>query len=89
MTRWLAEKAESLGVDVLPGFAASEVLYGRQGRVVGVATSDMGMCKDGSHGPNYARGTEVRAKLTLLGEGCRGSLSEVRHAAGRRWNYRS
>lgn len=77
MTRWMAGKAEELGVDLYPGFAASEVLYSRQGQVAGVATGDVGIAKDGSRRDSFARGTELRAKLTLLGEGCRGSLSEV------------
>jgi len=77
MTRWLAGKAEELGVEIYPGFGASEVLYGRYGEVVGVATGDVGVAKDGSRKDTYARGTELRAKITLFGEGCRGSLSEV------------
>jgi electron-transferring-flavoprotein dehydrogenase len=74
--RWLAEKAEGLGVEIYPGFAASEVLFDDNGAVVGVATGDMGIEKDGSHGPNYARGMELRGKYVLFGEGVRGSLSK-------------
>ncbi len=77
MTRWLAEKAEALGVEIYPGFAASEVLYER-GAVAGIATNDMGLAKDGSRKETYARGVELRARATLFGEGCRGSLSQVR-----------
>lgn len=77
MTRWMAGKAEELNVDIFPGFAASSVLYGRQGEVAGVATGDVGIAKDGTRKDTFARGTELRAKLTLFGEGCRGSLSEV------------
>ena len=80
LTRWLAAKAEELGVDIYPGFAASEVLYGRQGEVVGVATGDVGIAKDGTQKDAFARGIELRSRVTLLAEGCRGSLSEVRAA---------
>lgn len=79
MTRWLAEKAEALGVEIYPGFAASEVLY-KRGAVAGIATNDLGIAKDGSRKETYARGVELRARATLLGEGCRGSLSQVRHS---------
>ena len=73
--RWLAEQAEALGVEVYPGFAAAEVLYDDQGRVMGVATGDMGVAKDGSHKDSYQPGMELRAKYTFFAEGCRGSLS--------------
>ncbi len=53
--RWLAEKAEALGVEIYPGFAAAEVLYDEKGRVYGVATGDMGVAKDGTPGPNFER----------------------------------
>jgi hypothetical protein len=76
MTRWLAEKAEGLGVEVYPGFAASEVLYSR-GAVAGIATNDLGIAKDGSRKEAYARGVELRARATLFAEGCRGSLSQA------------
>lgn len=74
--RWLGEKAESLGVEIYPGFAASEVLYQR-GAVAGIATNDFGIGKDGRPKDTYARGMEIRARATLFAEGCRGSLSEV------------
>ncbi|MEZ5810908.1 MAG: electron transfer flavoprotein-ubiquinone oxidoreductase [Rhizobiaceae bacterium] len=74
--RWLAEKAEALGVEVYPGFAAAEVLYDDSGAVKGVATGDMGVEKDGSHGPNYEPGMELHGKYTLIGEGVRGSLAK-------------
>ncbi|MEO1200959.1 MAG: electron transfer flavoprotein-ubiquinone oxidoreductase [Pseudomonadota bacterium] len=74
--RWLAEKAEALGVEIYPGFAASEVLYDENGAVVGVATGDMGIDRDGEPGPNYQRGMELRGKYTLIGEGVRGSLAK-------------
>ncbi|OUJ13704.1 electron transfer flavoprotein-ubiquinone oxidoreductase [Acetobacter sp. DsW_063] len=73
--RWLAEQAEALGVEIYPGFAASEVLI-EQNRVVGVATGDMGVTREGEHGPNYAEGMELRGKYTLFAEGCRGSLTK-------------
>src|SRR4249920_3036573 len=74
--RWLAAKAEALGVEIYPGFAAAEVLYGDNGEVVGVATGDMGVGKDGKHKEGFARGMELRAKYTLFAEGARGSLSK-------------
>ena len=74
--RWLAAKAEALGVEIYPGFAAAEVLYDDAGRVVGVATGDMGVERDGTPGPNFQRGMELRAKYTLIGEGVRGSLAK-------------
>jgi electron-transferring-flavoprotein dehydrogenase len=75
VVRWLGAQAEELGVEIYPGFAAAELLV-EEGRVVGVATGDMGITKSGEHGPNYAPGMELRAKYTLFGEGCRGSLSK-------------
>ncbi|WP_421867917.1 electron transfer flavoprotein-ubiquinone oxidoreductase [Pararhizobium sp.] len=74
--RWLAEKAEALGVEIYPGFAATEVLYNEQGAVIGVATGDMGVEKNGEPGPNFARGMELLGKYTLIGEGVRGSLAK-------------
>ncbi|MFB2551038.1 electron transfer flavoprotein-ubiquinone oxidoreductase [Ensifer soli] len=74
--RWLATKAEELGVEIYPGFAATEVLYNAQGAVVGVATGDMGIEKNGEPGPSYTRGMELRGKYTLIGEGVRGSLAK-------------
>jgi electron-transferring-flavoprotein dehydrogenase len=74
--RWLAEKAEALGVEIYPGFAATEVLYNEQGAVIGVATGDMGVQKNGEPGPNFARGMELLGKYTLIGEGVRGSLAK-------------
>ena len=75
VVRWLGQQAEALGVEIYPGFSASELLI-EDGRVVGVATGDMGITKEGEHGPNYAPGMELRATYTLFGEGCRGSLSK-------------
>jgi electron-transferring-flavoprotein dehydrogenase len=77
LCRWLATEAEALGVEIYPGFAAAEVLYDDDGRVCGVATGDMGIGKDGQPTANFARGVELRARETLLAEGCRGSLTKV------------
>lgn len=74
--RWLAEKAEALGVEVYPGFAAAEVLYDDNGAVVGVATGDMGIGKDGQPGPNFEPGMALLGKYVLIGEGVRGSLAK-------------
>ena len=74
VVRWLGTQAEELGVEIYPGFAASEVLE-EEGRVVGIATGDMGIGKDGQPTDNFARGMELRAKYTLFAEGCRGSLT--------------
>ena len=73
--RWLGRQAEELGVEIYPGFAAAELLED-EGRIVGVATGDMGVTRDGECGPNYAPGMELRATYTLFGEGCRGSLAK-------------
>ena len=75
--RWLATKAEALGVEIYPGFAATEVLYNKDGAVTGIATGDMGIEKDGSQGPNYMRGMELLGKYVLIGEGARGSLAKT------------
>ncbi|MDX3927404.1 MAG: electron transfer flavoprotein-ubiquinone oxidoreductase [Shinella sp.] len=74
--RWLAGKAEELGVEIYPGFAATEVLYNDEGAVIGVATGDMGIGHDGEPGPNYTRGMALLGKYTLIGEGVRGSLAK-------------
>ncbi len=74
--RWLAGKAEALGVEIYPGFAAAEVLYDDKGAVRGVATGDMGVEKNGEPGPNFARGMELLGKYILIGEGARGSLAK-------------
>ncbi len=74
--RWLGERAEELGVDVFPGFAAAELLFDENGAVRGVATGDMGIGRDGQPGDGFAPGMELHAKYTLFGEGCRGSLSQ-------------
>jgi electron-transferring-flavoprotein dehydrogenase len=74
--RWLAKHAEGQGVEIYPGFAAAEVLYNEAGSVVGVATGDMGIGKDGTPGPNFTRGMELRGKYTIFAEGARGSLTK-------------
>ncbi|MEO3387817.1 electron transfer flavoprotein-ubiquinone oxidoreductase [Mesorhizobium sp. CAU 1741] len=74
--RWLAGHAEALGVEIYPGFAAAEVLYDDAGAVIGVATGDMGIERDGSRGPNYAPGMALLGKYVLIGEGVRGSLAK-------------
>jgi len=74
--RWLAAKAEELGVEIYPGFAAAEILYGDNGEVVGVATGDMGVGRDGKPKDSFTRGMELRGKYTLFAEGARGSLSK-------------
>ncbi len=76
LCQWLGEQAEALGVNVFPGFAASEVLYDDQGRVTGVATSDLGIGKDGKQKDSYQPGYELLGKYTIFAEGVRGNLSE-------------
>jgi electron-transferring-flavoprotein dehydrogenase len=76
LTRWLGEQAAELGVEIYPGFAATEVLTGDKGAVVGVATGDMGVGRDGEPKENFVRGMELRGKYTLIGEGVRGSLAK-------------
>ena len=76
LCQWLGEKAENLGVNLFPGFAASEVLYDKNNIVIGVATSDMGIGSDGKKKDVYQAGYELRGKYTVLAEGCRGNLGE-------------
>ncbi|MCP8939267.1 electron transfer flavoprotein-ubiquinone oxidoreductase [Alsobacter sp. SYSU M60028] len=76
VARWLAARAEALGVEIYPGFAAAEVLYGEAGEVVGVATGDMGVSKSGEVKDGFTRGMELRGKYVLFGEGARGSLTK-------------
>ncbi len=77
LCRWLAGKAEELGVEIFPGFPASEVLYNEDGSVKGVATQDMGVAKDGSHKGEYQPGMELHAKYTFFAEGARGHLTKT------------
>ncbi len=74
--RWLAAKAEALGVEIYPGFAASEVLYDDEGRVIGVATGDMGVGRDGAPKDGFTRGMALMGKYVLISEGVRGSLAK-------------
>ncbi len=76
LCRWLAEQAESLGVEVFPGFAASQVIYDEAGGVKGVATGDMGIGRDGAPKDGFMRGMELHGKYTLIAEGVRGSLAK-------------
>jgi electron-transferring-flavoprotein dehydrogenase len=76
LCRWLAGKAEELGVEIFPGFPASEVLYNDDGSVKGVATQDMGVARDGSHKGDYQAGMELHAKYTFFAEGARGHLTK-------------
>src|SRR6201994_4253397 len=76
LCRYLARKAEALGVEIYPGFAATEVLYDEHGAVRGIATGDMGIAKDGSHKASFTRGMELLGKYTLFAEGARGSLTK-------------
>ena len=74
--RWLAEKAEALGVEIFPGFAAAEVLYDDNNNVIGVATGDMGIGRDGKPKGGFERGMALLGKYTFIGEGVRGSLAK-------------
>ena len=76
LCRWLAEQAESLGAEVFPGFAVSEVLYDDEGAVRGVATGDMGISESGEQKDSFMPGMELHAKYTIFSEGCRGNLGK-------------
>ena len=76
VTRWLAQQAENLGVEIFPGFAAAEVLYNDDGSVKGVATGNMGVGKDGVPGENFQIGMELLGKYTIFAEGARGHLGK-------------
>ena len=76
LSRWLAEQAEALGVEIFPGFPASEILYNEDGSVKGVATQDMGIDKEGNKKDNFESGMELHAKVTVFAEGCRGHLGK-------------
>jgi electron-transferring-flavoprotein dehydrogenase len=73
---WLAPQAEALGVEIYPGFAAAEPFFNTDGSVGGVRIGDMGVAKDGSHKPGYTQGIDIKAPITVLAEGCRGSLTK-------------
>jgi len=74
--RWLGAQAEALGVEIYPGFAAADLVYDDQGRVTGVVTGDMGVERDGTHGPGFTPGMALMGKYVLIGEGARGSLAK-------------
>ncbi|KAJ4263883.1 hypothetical protein NW762_005920 [Fusarium torreyae] len=74
--KWLGERAEEVGVEVYPGFAASEVVYSSDGSVKGVATNDLGIGRNGKPKETFERGMEFHARVTMFGEGCHGSLSK-------------
>ncbi len=77
LTPWLAQKAESLGVEVFPGFAAAAAVFDEAGAVKGVRIGDMGLDREGKPGPNFTPGVEIHAGLTVLAEGARGSVSKT------------
>lgn len=76
VVQWLGEQAEAMGVEIYPGYAASEILYHPDGSVKGVATNDVGIAKDGSPKETFERGMELHAKCTIFAEGCHGHLSK-------------
>ena len=76
LCRWLAEQAEALGVEIFPGFTASEALYDENGQVKGILTGDMGVAEDGSQKDGYMPGMELHAKYTVFAEGCRGHIGK-------------
>ena len=76
LCRWLAEQAEKLGVEIFPGFPASEILYKDDGSIKGVATLDMGLDKNGDKKEGYEQGMELHSKVTVFAEGCRGHLGK-------------
>ena len=75
--KWLGARAEALGVEIYPGFPASEVLYDERGTVTGIATGDLGISRTGEPRDDFTRGMELRAKYTVFGEGARGSLTKT------------
>ena len=76
LCRWLGAYAEELGINIFPGFAASEILYNEDGAIKGVATGDMGIGADGQQKPTFEPGYELHAKYTVFAEGCRGHLGK-------------
>jgi len=76
MCAWLAPQAEALGVEIYPGFAASETLFDERGAVCGVRIGDMGVAKDGSHKPAYTQGIDIKAPISVFAEGARGHLAK-------------
>lgn len=76
LCRWLAEQAEQLGVEIFPGFPASHIIYGDDGRVAGIGTGDMGLDENGEQKDSYMPGMDLLAKYTIFTEGCRGHLGK-------------
>ena len=76
LVRWLGQQAESLGVEIFPGFAACEVIYNEDGSVKGVATGNLGVGKDGEPSGDFQLGMELHAKYTIFAEGARGRLGK-------------
>jgi electron-transferring-flavoprotein dehydrogenase len=76
VTRWLGARAEAMGVEIYPGFSASEILYDDDGAVVGIATGDVGIAKSGEMSDRYTRGMELRGKYVIFAEGARGHLTK-------------
>ncbi|XP_022235122.1 electron transfer flavoprotein-ubiquinone oxidoreductase, mitochondrial-like, partial [Limulus polyphemus] len=85
LVRWLGHQAEELGVEIYPGYAATEVLFHADGSVKGIATNDVGIAKDGSPKGTFERGMELHARCTIFAEGCHGHLAKQLY---RRFNLR-
>jgi electron-transferring-flavoprotein dehydrogenase len=77
LCKWLGQQAESLGVEIYPGFPAADIVYGDKGEVRGVVTGDLGVARDGHHKDSYTPGMNLLGKYTLFAEGARGSLSKI------------
>ena len=77
LCKWLGQQAESLGVEIYPGFPGADVVYGEKGEILGVLTGDLGLARDGGHKDSYTPGMNLLGKYTLLAEGARGSLSKI------------
>ena len=76
VARWLGQQAEAVGVEIYPGFSAAEVLFNDEGAVVGIATGDVGISKNGAQSDRFTRGMELRGKYVVFAEGARGQLSK-------------
>ncbi|MDH5722495.1 MAG: electron transfer flavoprotein-ubiquinone oxidoreductase [Alphaproteobacteria bacterium] len=76
LSRWLAEQAEELGIEIFPGFSAAEILYDENNAVIGVATGDMGLDEQGNKTESFEAGVELHARQTVFAEGCHGSLTK-------------
>ncbi|MGH1379090.1 MAG: electron transfer flavoprotein-ubiquinone oxidoreductase [Alphaproteobacteria bacterium] len=77
LCRWLGEQAEELGVEIFPGFAATEILYDDTGKVIGIATGDMGIDENNEKTEQFEPGMELHARQTIFAEGCHGSLTKI------------